>query len=299
MTLPRLTFVGVATQDTIALVDRFPAPDERVLADKIVHTGGGPAATAAVTAARLGMPTAFIGGVGDDETGEQVLAGLRTEGVDVSGVTVARGQATATSVVVVTGATRAICNVPGPAAEIAAGSAAAEILDDAAWIHVDQVGWSAVELARKGGIGTRARLSVDGGNAIPGLRLDGVDLYVPTIAALAARYGNAPLQDLLDAALADGARTAVATGGDQGAVAASADGTHCAVPALTADVVSTLGAGDVYHGALLAAVARGYALRDALAYAAAAAAASCEGLSGREAVPGHPAVLARAGIDHE
>jgi sulfofructose kinase len=142
-------------------------------------------------------------------------------------------------------------------------------------------------------------LSVDGGNAIPGLRLDGVELYVPTVAALTARYGDAPVPDLLEAALADGARTAVATSGAQGAFAASSDGTRCAAPALAADVVSTLGAGDVYHGALLAAIARGYALSDALAYAAAAAAASCEGLSGREAVPGHPDVLARAGINHE
>jgi sugar/nucleoside kinase (ribokinase family) len=58
------------------------------------------------------------------------------------------------------------------------------------------------------------------------------------------------------------------------------------VPGYAVDeVVSTLGAGDVFHGALLAAFARGLELADALAKANAAAALSCRALDGRSAIP--------------
>ncbi|MEL6893072.1 MAG: PfkB family carbohydrate kinase, partial [Actinomycetota bacterium] len=83
--LPNLVFVGVATHDTIALVDRYPDADERVVATQLVQAGGGPAATAAVAAARLGHRVAFVGTVGTDPEASWILESLTSEGVDVSG----------------------------------------------------------------------------------------------------------------------------------------------------------------------------------------------------------------------
>ena len=40
--------VGVITIDTVALVDKYPSEDERVVALEITRGGGGPAAVAAV-----------------------------------------------------------------------------------------------------------------------------------------------------------------------------------------------------------------------------------------------------------
>jgi bifunctional ADP-heptose synthase (sugar kinase/adenylyltransferase) len=51
------------------------------------------------------------------------------------------------------------------------------------------------------------------------------------------------------------------------------------------DVRGTLGAGDVFHGALVAALVREMPLPEALAYANAAAALSCRGLDGRSGIP--------------
>ena len=56
-------------------------------------------------------------------------------------------------------------------------------------------------------------------------------------------------------------------------------------PAFPVDPVSTLGAGDVFHGALLACLARGLSLRDSLVRANACAALSCRALDGRSAIP--------------
>jgi sugar/nucleoside kinase (ribokinase family) len=58
---------------------------------------------------------------------------------------------------------------------------------------------------------------------------------------------------------------------------------HVSAPAFPVDVVSTLGAGDVFHGALLAQLVRDVPLPDALANACAAL--SCRALDGRSAIP--------------
>jgi len=58
---------------------------------EFVPHAGGALANVAVAASRAGAPAAFIGGVGDDETGEWLLAGLRDEGVGVDWVATVEG----------------------------------------------------------------------------------------------------------------------------------------------------------------------------------------------------------------
>jgi len=65
--------VGVITIDTVALVDKYPSEDERVLAREITRGGGGPAAVAAVALSRQGIKTAIVGTIGDDADGKEVL----------------------------------------------------------------------------------------------------------------------------------------------------------------------------------------------------------------------------------
>lgn len=290
MSTAPLVFVGTATHDTIAFVDRYPDADERVLVDDLVTAGGGPAATAAVAAARLGRRVAFVGTVGDDDVGEAIVAGLDDEGVDTSAVARRPCGRSATSVVVVArvGATRAILHRPADALEVS--EAGWDAIAGAEWLHVDTAGWPLVEAwwrARS----DRPRLSVDAGNPAEGLSLDGVDLYVPTVAALRRRYGERSTDDLLRAAVTDGVRTVVATDGARGAYLLGTDEPLVHVPAIRGDVRSTLGAGDVFHGALLAAIDRGLPRPDAVAYAGAVAFASCDGLDGRSAIPDHETTL--------
>ena len=67
-----VTCVGVITMDTVALVDKYPNADERVLAEQIVRSGGGPAAVSAVALSRLGIKTAIVGTIGDDQDGQVI-----------------------------------------------------------------------------------------------------------------------------------------------------------------------------------------------------------------------------------
>jgi sulfofructose kinase len=276
-------FVGVATLDAIALVDGFPAPDDRVLASEIVYAGGGPAATAAVAAARLGVASAFVGTVGDDANGRAILDGLEEEGVDVSGVRVSAHEASAASVVVVDRVrdSRAICNRPAPRIDISAGL---DVIASCPVVHVDHAGWGPVNAA--GVIGAGQLLSVDAGNPIPGFTPRGVGLFVPTVEALRRSYdATRPVGDLLALAVADGCDVVVATDGARGSSALSAAGASAHAPAHTVEILSTLGAGDVFHGALVAAVVKGLPLDQQLAFANVTAALSCRGLDGRSRIP--------------
>jgi sulfofructose kinase len=76
--------VGHACFDLTFAVPHHPGPDEKGVADALVSSGGGPAANAAVTVARLGLRAAFAGYLGKDPWGERYLQELFDEGVDTA-----------------------------------------------------------------------------------------------------------------------------------------------------------------------------------------------------------------------
>jgi sulfofructose kinase len=270
---PYVVCVGAATLDTILAVPRHPGPDDRVVASELVRAGGGPAATAAVTLTRLGVPAFLVAAVGDDDAGAAIRGGLEREGVDLSEVVVVPGARSAESAILVDaeGGERTIVAFLGTLPRLELSPRAVELCRGAAWTHVDHIGYPAVA-------GRGLRVSVDGGNPIPELDLRGVALYAPTEAALRDAFGNA------GRALDAGAELVVVTRGEDGATAYARD-TTVEAAAAEFDVVSTLGAGDVFHGALLAQLVRDVALPDALLAANAAAALSCRALDGRSAIP--------------
>jgi sulfofructose kinase len=272
--------VGSATIDTIAVVPRMPGEDGRAVASAFVDSGGGPAATAAVALARLGASVGFCGVVGDDDAGALVREGLEREGVRTDWLVIRPNTSTTRSSIVVSEATSGRMIItqragePHPS-EVPVGASE--------WLHADQTGIAATRAAVADS--NRTLISVDAGNPIIAADLSGIELYAPTVESLRSRYPDASsTRGAVEAALRDGARAVVATDGPRGAVvgSASVDETVAAFPT---DVVSTLGAGDVFHGALLAGLVRGRSLVEAAVEASAAAALSCRAIDGRSAIP--------------
>ena len=85
---PKMLCAGIAVQDIVMRVDKFPAPGSKVHASDFIVTGGGCAANAAVAAARLDARAGFAGPLGgkNDAVSERILADLAAEGIDCSGV---------------------------------------------------------------------------------------------------------------------------------------------------------------------------------------------------------------------
>jgi sulfofructose kinase len=242
---------------------------------------GGPVATAAVALARLGHHVAISASVGDDDAGAQVTDALEREGVDTRLVVRRAGEHTARSIVLVDAESRARAIVTS-----AYRSRPEHVpLHVAPIIHVDQAGYTVARTALDvTGPRDRPRLSVDDGNPIEGMNWSGIWLYAPTVAMLRTHFGSGSVTDLAAAARAAGAELVVASNGSNGSIWCDADG-EVRAPAFDVDVVSTLGAGDVFHGALLSALIDERPPADALAWANACAALSCRGLDGRSAIP--------------
>ena len=76
-----ITVVGSANMDLAARVARLPSPGQTVLASGFIRSPGGKGANQAVAAARAGSPTAFVGRVGEDGYGLELLASLQHAGV--------------------------------------------------------------------------------------------------------------------------------------------------------------------------------------------------------------------------
>ena len=272
--------VGSVTVDTIAVVPGLPGADERVLAESIVTADGGPAATAAVALARLGVSVGFCGVVGNDAEGARARERLQAEGVDTRYLVIDPDASTGRGLVLIPEGSidRSIVASRAPA------PAPSQVpVDVAGWVHTDQTGFGPARAALSAAQGG-SRLSVDGGNPLAAADWRGVDLYVPSVASLRAHYSGLETRAALTAALADGAGRVVATDGANGAWVRDEDDAVF-ILGFAVEVTSTLGAGDVFHGALLAGLVAGHSLERAVLEANATAAISCRAMDGRSGIP--------------
>jgi fructoselysine 6-kinase len=237
-----------------------------------VGSPGGNAANVAVWAQRGGVDAAFLGAVGSDAAGARLLAALDAEGVDVSGAERLPGS-TAWTVIGAEGhgldrfpaydpgvMWRYFCDVAGNAR-----------LLDATFVHLPLYEeWRSLADRL---VAHQLPLSLDiGGEGEATLSPEFAQaaqvVFVSVAGPLAA--AKAAVADLL----AQGCRVAVASAGEYGAAA----GDHSAIfesPAERVDVVDTLGAGDALAGAVLAALASGCKLCEALAQGIRAGARAC------------------------
>ena len=81
-----VTIVGSLNVDTTLRIKRMPLPGETLAAEGKSSAAGGKGANQAVSAARSGAQTAFIGEVGKDNSGQMMLDEMKANGIDVAGI---------------------------------------------------------------------------------------------------------------------------------------------------------------------------------------------------------------------
>ena len=76
--------IGRVLIDHVVVVPQYPVVDTKVLVDEHWRQIGGPVPVALSTAAFYGIQTAFIGPVGEDENGQQIMDDLSARKINMS-----------------------------------------------------------------------------------------------------------------------------------------------------------------------------------------------------------------------
>jgi ribokinase len=298
---PRVVVVGSVNVDLVARSDRLPSPGETLTGAQFSIHDGGKGGNQAVAAARLGVPTAFVGAVGDDEFGRRATAALAAEGVELAGLTTV---STATGVALIlvdehgenvisvaSGANGAVTSV-----HVTEALSSLALGPDDVVLVCHEIPTAAVAAALRAGhaAGTTTIL-----NPAPAAGLDRptfalADILTPNrgelatlVAAEAERVGRAAagrreagtLQPEAAARVlleqsSEGAgvkRAVVVTLGSSGAVLIERSGDPVDFSAPPVVAVDTVGAGDAFNGALAAGLVAGLPLSEAAARAVSAA----------------------------
>ncbi|MEQ9719680.1 sugar kinase [Yersinia alsatica] len=285
--MTRIACVGITVQDRLYYLAELPDGGGKYVAHDYREIGGGPAATAAVAAARLGAQVDFIGRVGDDATGNALLAELESYGVNTAlSRRYANARSSQSAILVDSYGERIIINHPSP-----------DLPDDAQWLtkidfsHYDvvlaDVRWhqgvlTAFTLARQAGVTTLLDADVTPQDIRPLVAL--ADHAAFSEPGLLRMTGENDTDMALLLAANDTNGHVYVTRGQKGCYWLEA-GQQQHQPGFEVDVVDTTGAGDVFHGALAIALGQKSTIALAVRYANAVAALKCTRPGGRAGIP--------------
>ncbi|WP_176084220.1 PfkB family carbohydrate kinase [Martelella sp. HB161492] len=289
----RIATLGNAFLDTIVYLPRLPTEPCKFRATDVRRTGGGIAATAACAVARLGAEAVYWGRLGEDETGDQIIARLNHFGVKTEAVKrVAGGMSPVGTVLVSPGGER-----------MAFGFIGRDLGNEAEWLpldeldHVDGVladyswwqGAAAIfTAARQRGIVTVLDADVGDMSAVHEL-LELPDHIVFSAACLSTLTGMSDIVAALPVAARLCRGIVSVTDGSRGFFWHDGEAVKN-VPAFPVDAIDTNGAGDIFHGAFTLGLAEGLPIMEAARLASATAALKCARGSGWESIPDRPAV---------
>ncbi len=284
---PLIACVGHCAIDHVFQIDHFPDRATKTPAHRYESVGGGMAANAALACARLGARVRFVGAVGPDDAGRMVRGQLTAEGIDLTHLQVVPHTHTSASAIIVDRqGERHIFNHRGNAL------AHAQLPDDSVFDGCDAVlvdpRWPAGARAALLWARAHGRLSVFDADVAPQQDLEALVPLARWVVfsepGLAVWSGPVAQEAALLRAIYLGASCAAVTLGAQGMMLVS-DGRLHRVPAFPVQAIDTTGAGDVFHGALTLALARGMQPGDACTYASAAAALKCTQADGIRGAP--------------
>lgn len=273
---------GLATVDFLFQVEEMPRRAEKYKARDAAIVGGGGAANAAVSIARLGGAASLLTQVGDDRIGDMILDDLAAEGVSTSLIAPCQGgQSAFSSVLIDANGERQIVNFRG------SGIDALPKLEDAPR-------FDAVLADTRFPALTKAALGHAKACGIPGV-VDGESpIDITTLED--ATHVAFSAQGLMDLAETDDLPNALISVAEKIAawvcVTDGANGTHYihdgsvrTIPAVPIEAIDTLAAGDVWHGAFALQLAEGASEEIAMNFANAAASLKCKSPGGRDGAP--------------
>ncbi len=274
---PRVAVLGSVNMDLVAYVDQMPGGGETVTGSDFRQVPGGKGANQAVAAARAGARVAFLGAVGDDAFGQELRANLESDGIDATGLHTVPGVSGIAHIVVEGGGGNRIIVVPGANGEVAGVPEADRALvagSDALLLQLELPLGAVVAGARLGReMGVPVYLTPAPARELPDELLANVDVLVPNQHEAAAITGHTEPRAALSALL-ERVPEVLLTLGEGGSLYGIRGAEPVHVPARRVKAVDTTAAGDTFCGSFTVARVEGRTPREAMEFAAAAAAIS-------------------------
>lgn len=291
---PTILVAGSANLDFVVRAPHIPAPGETVLGSTFSKFPGGKGANQAVACARAGgVSTRFLGAFGDDDLAHPIVASLQSAGVALDAVKSADTLTGSAFICVAANGENAITVVPG-----ANSTLRPEHLPSMAGVtHILMQLETPLPTVQAFARSARAQgvqvvLNAAPAQAPARTLLGDIDVLVVNEGELAVLCGQ-------DGSIATQMQSlevpvVVTTLGSKGCVAKTSDG-FLLQSAYPANVVDTTAAGDTFCGAMVAALACGNPLREALRMASASAALACTRPGAQSSIPSRAEVLALLG----
>ena len=285
--------IGIATIDHVFHVKQLPNRAEKYRADQAETVGGGGGANAAVAISRLGGTASIAARTGGDEVANSIEYGFNREGVRTDLLRQYKERRSSYSMVLIDAeGERLIVNYRDD-----------RLPFDARWLERElaQRNFDAVLADTRWPDGAVAGMRYASDRGVPGVidaeaPVEGCEeaLRLASHVVFSAQglrdfHGADPQEADLGALLrcSDcGEGVVGVTNGAEG-IRWMENGTirHILPPPLPGPLTDTLGAGDIWHGALALALAEEQGLTNAMRFANAAATLKCAGASGRNGAP--------------
>lgn len=296
------TSVGFYTFDCLGRpVTQIPPNGDTYFIEEITMAVSGAAGAAAVVAAKNGLAVQAVGGVGNDDMGDWVLAKLHSFGIDIDLMERCAGVGTSSTIVTtrpdgqrpalhMKGATGAFDITP----EITPRILDTKVLHIGGTGLMDNVdGEKCFELlakARKKGCITTLDVFAatrDDMRLVGGL-LRNTDYFMPSIEEAQVLSGLNELPEIADYFFAEGVNCCVITCGENGVYYHHRDGTMFRSPAFDIGVVCTCGCGDAFNAGFATGLHKGLAPQEIVEFAQACSALNATGLGSQAGVVDFP-----------
>ncbi len=281
--------VGYPVQDMSVRVDRIPEAKKVILSNvlSISHQGGGMVSTGLTAASILGAEAGIIGVVGNDPNGMACRKDLDMNGVDTSHLITDPNGSTDFTIVLSEATTneRYFIGKRGNLEPVREEDLDEEYIASAKYLLVtvmDPMTIRAASIAKAHGVEVVIDADIFDQRTMD--HMDLIDVFICSEEFYLGVFNDDNYIDHMKEIQAMGPHIALVTLGSRGC-AGIYDDTRICEGAYTVEVMDTCGAGDVFHGAFIYAMLKGYAPEFTVRFASAVSAIKCTRQGGRAGIP--------------
>jgi sulfofructose kinase len=287
--MSKVVGIGASVYDTLMTTERFPIEDTKLQATNTMIQGGGPCATALVTASILGVSSEYMGTLGNDIYGEFMLDDFKRYGVGTENIIIKKECISFHSFVILntSNSTRTCIWNKGTIPALQPDEININAIKRARVLHLDghqlETAIQAATVARESGV----KVSLDAGGVYPGIcrLLSLVDFLIPSEEFALKITEQSDIKKAASILFYEyKPEVLIITQGSIGGFIYNGKD-YMNYSSFKVNAVDSNGAGDVFHGAFIAAYVKGMDVIKSAHFASAVAALKCTQVGARRSVP--------------